>query len=311
VIIASGATWGINAVLRGRLQPGDHVVASFLEHNAVARTLTALAGEGLRVDRVTGDAQGRVEPADFAAASRRETVLWVLNHGSNVNGVAQDLSAFAAAAARRGIPLLVDLAQTAGHLPLDLSLAGIGYAVIAGHKGLGGPMGTGLLVIAPGESLRPVWTGGTGSRSEDLAMPDFFPDRLEPGTTNLPGAAGLLAALESRDAAEAGRRHAAAMGHAGLLVAGLREQGWRVLWGEDLPVFSIDPGDRDPAGLGQALAVGVPPIAVRVGLHCAAWAHERLGTLATGTLRISPGAMLSDEERATVLRAFAQLRDRA
>lgn len=305
-ILTASATEGLNVLLRGILDPGDHVLSSHMEHNATARVLHDLQDKGIDCGRLPGDAEGRLSAGDYLAATRKNTRLWLLNHGSNVNGLLQDLPGIAAAAAERGIPLVLDLAQSAGHVSVDLSQPGIGGAAIPGHKGLGGPMGSALLYIAEAVNPRPLRFGGTGSHSESAVMPIDYPDRFEAGTANLPGAAGLLAAL-SELPNRLGEAYAC-LNSCRDLSAALSDQGWKVHWAGDLPVLSLDCRPGDPAGIAQSLALRKPAIAVRSGLHCAPWAHERLGTLSEGTLRISPGASLSAEERETVITAFAELR---
>jgi len=305
IVLCGSATEGLNTVLHGCLNTGDHVLCSHLEHNAVARVLHAMGEMGVESERIPGDDVGRIDPAEFTARSRGNTAMWVLNHGSNVHGLLQDLPAIARAAENIGIPLVVDLAQSAGHRAVDLSQPGIAAAAIPGHKGLAGPMGSALLYVGTSLHPRPRRQGGTGSFSESASMPEEFPDRLEAGTPNLPGAAGLLSALgllhERLD------DEVRAMRNCRVLTDGLAEQGWETIWAEELPVFSLRSSGWDPAVLAQTLAGLEKSVAVRSGLHCAPWAHERLGTLAEGTLRLSPGATLSDEELSESLSAFAQL----
>ncbi len=308
-ILCGSATEGLNLLLCGVLAPGDHVLCSHLEHNAAARVLHALVDKGIRYQRLTGDDEGRLSPQDFLAASGKDTRIWLLNHGCNVNGLLQDLPAIAAAAADRGIPLILDLAQSAGLQTIDLSLPGIGGAAIPGHKGLAGPMGSALLYISDSLLPRPFRFGGTGSHSESLTMPTEFPDRFEAGTTNLPGAAGLLAALSDLEGKLAGVKQS--LGHCRRFAEELSDQGWILHWAGDLPVVSLDCRPGDPIEVAQALASRARPIAVRAGLHCAPWAHERFGTFPDGTLRISPGPMLSVEEREDAIAAFAEVRRRS
>ena len=186
LVLCGSATEALNTVLQGRLRSGDHVLCSHLEHNAVSRTLHAMGEMGVEHERLPGDDMGRLEPSAFVTRTRGDTAMWVLNHGANVHGLLQDLPAIANAAAEAGIPLLVDLAQSAGHRHLDLSHPGIAAAAISGHKGIAGPMGSALLYVRSDLAIRPLRFGGTGSFSESVAMPDEFPDRLEAGTPNLP-----------------------------------------------------------------------------------------------------------------------------
>ncbi len=307
-VLMPGATWALNAVLRGYLKSGDQVLCSSMEHNAVSRTLAALRQRGVSSRCLAGDASGRIEPGEFAATTEQSTTLWVVNHGGNVNGVLQDLAGIASAAAEAGIPLLVDCAQSAGNVEIDLSHPGIKFAAFAGHKGLRGPMGSGLLYVAPGEELESYCTGGTGGDSSNQAMPVEYPEHMEAGTSNLPGAAGLHAALISSNAAQRAQRLSAALTATRRLSEGLSAMGVEALWAGDLPVLSVMAREgEDPSHIAQMLSMNKPPIAVRSGLHCAPWAHERLGTLRSGTVRLSPAAEISDRELESVLAALEQL----
>ncbi len=194
-ILTSGATYGLNMALRGLLKPGDSVLVSGWEHNAVMRPLHAL-GARVTVPPAAGDS-----PLDAAAlerALRPDTALVVCTHASNVSGAVLPIEAVGAACRRRGVPLLVDASQSAGHIPVDMRAMRADAVAFSAHKGLLGPQGMGALLLtrALAERLEPLVTGGTGSQSDSEEQPRFLPDKLEAGTPNLPGIYGFLAALD-------------------------------------------------------------------------------------------------------------------
>jgi cysteine desulfurase/selenocysteine lyase len=194
VILTPNVTYALNLAIRGLVRPGDRVVVSGMEHNAVMRPLRALERQGVTVAVVACDGEGALDPADWAAALAQPTRLAVINHASNVNGVIQPLAELIALAHAAGVPVLVDAAQTAGVLPLDMAALGPDLLAFTGHKGLQGPPGTGGLVLGAEfdvDLLEPLVRGGTGSRSEFEEQPDVLPDRFESGTANGVGIAGL------------------------------------------------------------------------------------------------------------------------
>lgn len=178
IAFMSNCTDALNTALHGVLRPGDHAVTTSMEHNAVARPLAALKLEGVDYTRIHCDREGFVEPAAIAAAIRGDTRLIALTHASNVSGAVQPLGAILAIARERGVPVLVDAAQTLGSVPLNVEKDGIDLLAFPGHKGLYGPTGTGGLWVREGLDVAPLRQGGTGSRSESEAQPDELPDRL-------------------------------------------------------------------------------------------------------------------------------------
>lgn len=293
LVFTANATQALNTALFGlRLQPGEVVVTSSWEHNAVARPLHALARQGITVRRVPPAAAGPLDLAALEEALRGARLL-VLAHASNVTGAVLPLREAARLAAQRGVTVLVDAAQTAGVEEIDVSW-GLQLVAFAGHKGLYGPQGTGGLYVAPELSLEPLCYGGTGSLSEREEQPLFFPDRLESGTVNTPGLAGLLAGVRfvrrTGLAALRAREETLLQRLRGGLAAipGVR------LWGEYPPPsprtavlsFTVQGLDSAAAALWLEQQAGV---ICRAGLHCAPWAHRTLGTLESGTIRFSPG----------------------
>ncbi|HWI62299.1 MAG TPA: aminotransferase class V-fold PLP-dependent enzyme [Symbiobacteriaceae bacterium] len=309
VLFTSSCTDSINLGLKGLLRPGDHVVTTALEHNALRRPLGALEAQGVKVTRVPTGPDGQVDPADIRALLRHETRLIALAHASNVSGALQPLADIGEIARQAGLYFLVDAAQTAGAHPLHMEQLGIHLLAAPGHKGLLGPQGTGILCVDPAVPLRPIREGGTGSFSSDLAQPDHFPEGFESGTLNLPGIAGLAAGaawLLHVGVAEVHRRE---MALTALLIEGLRRIPGVVVHGPaeraalvSFSVAGIDPGEVEELLDEHYGVVG------RSGLHCNPGCHEHLDTLARGgAMRLSPGPFTTASEIEEAIRAVAAL----
>lgn len=290
VAMPTGCTLGLNLAIHGLVRPGDHVIATAADHNAVLRPLHALACRGIAdLTIIPCDGLGRVDPAAVAAAWRPATRLVACTHASNVTGALQDVPAIAAVAHARGGMLLVDVAQTLGQIPLDVVALGADVVAAPAHKWLHGTAGAGLLWARAGIEPEPLVQGGTGSRSESLDMPAAFLDRMEPGTPDVPALAACAAAaewLEGRGLAATG---AACREIAGECAARLRAIGGvRVFAAPGAPIVSFTVDGYAPAEVAVILeqAAGIE---VRSGFHCAACVHEALGTSAGGTVRASFG----------------------
>ena len=308
VALPVGCTLGLNLAIHGLVQPGDHVIATAADHNAVLRPLHALARRGIAdLTIVPCDGLGRVDPAVVAAAWRPATRLVACTHASNVTGALQDVAAIAAIVHARGGILLVDAAQTLGQIPLDVVALGADIVAAPAHKWLHGTAGVGLLWARAGIEPEPLLQGGTGSRSESLDMPDAFIDRMEPGTPDVPALAALAAAaawLEDRGLAATG---AACRALAAECAARLRSlAGVKVFAAEGAPIVSFTVAGYDPAEVAVILeqAAGVE---VRSGFHCAAAVHEHLGTLAGGTVRASFGPRNDQADVDAVVRVVESL----
>lgn len=197
VIFTPGCTWGLNTILKGYLQPGDHVIVSSLEHNAVMRPLTELTHQGVTFTRIPASATGETRAEDLLPLIQSNTKLVLVSHASNVSGTIFPLEAVAQICKTKNLPLALDGAQSAGHLTIDFAGLGLSALSVPGHKGLLGPQGIGALLLTPAfaEALRPLITGGTGSVSNLEEQPAYLPDKFESGTLNLPGIFGLHAAL--------------------------------------------------------------------------------------------------------------------
>jgi cysteine desulfurase family protein len=283
VVFAPNATHAINLVIQGVLSRGGRVLTSPLEHNAVTRPLKEFAGRyGASFDLLPHFADGRIDPDRIPEVMTSDTVLAVVNHQSNVNGVIQPLREIRE---RLGsVPLMVDASQSLGSIPLSVDDWNIDFLAFTGHKALLGPTGTGGLYLRDPASVVPLVYGGTGSASDSFDMPDMAPDRFEAGTQNIAGIFGLLAALEGKPESLHSREEFRC-----LMEALTRIPSLRVLCAERFDdqgdvVSFFQPG-RDPAALCRSLFDGFG-IETRVGLHCAPLAHQTLGTFPTGAVRV-------------------------
>ena len=310
-IFVPGCTEAINLVLKGTLKHGDRVVVSSVEHNAVVRPLAVLESRGVKVVRVPADAQGRIDPDELEhAVMASPTRMVVCQHASNVTGAVQPIGDIVDIAHEHGAVILVDGAQAAGHLPLDLTVLGADAYAAPGHKGLLGPQGVGVLHLAPGFQPKELVQGGSGGRSEEVAQPDARPDRYEAGTGNGPGIAGLGAAAEylaeNGDAIRARERRLARRLHEGLLdIVGITVLG-PPPGDERVPVVSIAHQKLAPDEIAFALDRRFG-IAVRAGLHCSPWTHLAVGTLETGAVRFGLGWNLADEDVDATLDAMRDI----
>lgn len=313
VILTSGATMGLNLLLQGALGRGGHCIVSSMEHNAVMRPLHHLAERGVTFDRIPCDSEGFLALGALPGLFRANTKLVMLAHGSNVSGTVQDISAVAALCHTRGVPLVVDAAQTAGHLDIDFTALALSALVVPGHKGLLGPGGVGavLLDAAFARTLPPFMTGGTGSASQLEVQPEHMPDKFEAGTPNVPGIYGLLAALEylGQVGLAAIRRHELELmspfleGLKG--IPGVRLAGpWDPL--RRVGVFSLDFLGQDNAQASFRLEQEFG-LLVRCGLHCAPAAHRTLGTYPQGAVRLSTGYATTPVEMEAALEAVRKV----
>lgn len=298
VTFSQNVTESINLALNGLLRPGDHVVTSSVEHNAVMRPLRALEARGVRVTVVPCSTQGVLRADDIAAALTPQTRLIVLNHASNVVGTILPVGEVGLLARRCGTLLLVDTAQSAGAYPIDMQRDKIDLLAFTGHKSLFGPMGSGGLIWGERVNvadIEPLIRGGTGSRSEHEEQPEFLPDLCESGTPNVPALAGLLAGV--RWVRERGipaiREHEMALTQR--LIDGLREIPGVTLYGTGdaglqtaTVTFNIHAMEPSEAGLRLDDEFGV---LCRVGLHCAPAAHRTIGTFPRGAIRFGMSAL--------------------
>jgi cysteine desulfurase family protein len=308
IMFACNATEALNTALFGLLKPGDSVVTTSMEHNAVARPLRVLEARGVTLRIVGCNHKGDLNFSDLKAALAAGVRAVVVGHGSNVTGSLMPIEEIGALAAAAKAIFVVDAAQTAGVEPIAAEAAGISVLAFSGHKGLMGPQGTGGLYVQADLVLEPLRYGGTGSQSESDRQPGFYPDRLESGTPNTPGIAGLLAGV--RFVRETGVETIRSVEQAltARLLSGLAAiPGVRLygpLAGERRgAVVSLTLDGLDSGEVAHRLDRDFG-IACRAGLHCAPWAHRTIGTLATGTVRLSPGYFNTDAEMEEAIQAI-------
>jgi len=315
IVFTLNCTDSLNTVLHGLLQPGDHAVTTVSEHNSVLRPLRHLERtRGITVTTVDVNEAGFFDPASVTAAIRPETRLVAVQHVSNVTGAIQAVADVGAITQERGVRLLVDAAQSAGHVPFRIPDLNADFVACSGHKGLLGPLGTGLLWLEAGRELEvePFRQGGTGSRSELDIQPETMPDRYEAGNHNAPGIVGLDAALGflTERGIDTIQRHEQEL--AGRLCDGLRT----------IPgLHLVDSGDRQRhTGIVSLRSELLPSdelatvlsqhfhIDTRAGLHCAPGMHRRLGTLEhQGTVRLSTGWATTRDDVDAAVDALRQI----
>jgi len=310
LVFTLNATDALNMAIKGAVRPGDHVVVSQMDHNSVLRPLSALARRGVvSLSVAPAEPTGLVTASSVRSCLRPNTRLVVLTHASNVAGTINPVEEIGEMLQDRDILFLLDAAQTAGALPIDLSRMPVDMAAFSGHKGLLGPQGTGALYVRPGLDLEPWREGGTGSRSDKPLHPNGMPERLEAGTPNTPGLAGLGAGIQYLLDAGVSRLREAEIELTGLLLEHLRSiPGLRVLGTgraeHSVGVVSFVAEAVDPADLGHSLDQRYS-IMTRPGLHCAPWAHKALGTFPQGALRLSLGPFNTAEELSATRDAIA------
>jgi cysteine desulfurase / selenocysteine lyase len=302
VAFGANATDALNTAILGLVRPGDHVVATRLDHNSVLRPLHHLAETGVITwDAAPFDARGVVQPDAVEALLRPTTRLVVMSHASNVIGTVQPIAEIARRCAARGIPVVVDAAQSAGQVPIDMAAMGVGALAFTGHKSLYGPSGIGGLVVMPWLDVATSRFGGTGMDSASLVHTPSYPLRLEAGTLNLLGVLGLGEGLDF----VAGEGVAAIHAREARLLARLRD-GLAAIDGVTL--YRADGGLDDRVAVLACNVAGVHPqdvgaildgdfdIAVRVGVHCAPLVHRDLGTIERGAVRFSLGAFTTEAD---------------
>ncbi len=311
VVFTHNCTMALNTVIRGLAEPYGRVLISDLEHNAVWRSTFALDRHHPRVDIAAWSLDEEETVENFRRAIRPDTRLLVCTHASNVFGVTMPIRRLAALAHEHGIPMCVDGAQSAGVLPIDMERDGVDYLCVAAHKGLYAPMGTGLLLCRDGTNVPPLVRGGTGSLSRYPQQPEELPDRLESGTPNIPGIAGLLAGLRfvrQRGRERIYRHEMALVGRLYDRLASCKNMRLytpRPVAGQSVPLLSVNVAGH--ASEEVAAALDARGIAVRAGLHCAPLAHRHFGTLPDGTVRLAPSAFSTAEEVEKICKLFHQI----
>lgn len=303
VILTANATHGLNLAIKSLVEPGDTVVISGYEHNAVTRPIHAIGDVSVRI--VNGSLfqpEQMVEGFRHAVDPKVKAVICA--HVSNVFGYELPIDDIASICREQGVPLVVDASQSAGILPIDMEKWGAAYVAMPGHKGLYGPQGTGLLLCGKGRIPEPLLQGGTGSMSKNQDMPDFLPDRMEAGTHNVHGAAGLLAGLRFVKGYRPGRIAEYEGGLMSALAKGLSGSGKYKVFSGGGSVLSVVPLELAPEELADRLAA--KGVAVRAGLHCAPLAHITAGTSETGTVRFSASVFNTMQEVKQVLKLLGR-----
>ncbi|MBN1366649.1 MAG: aminotransferase class V-fold PLP-dependent enzyme [Dehalococcoidales bacterium] len=314
VIFTGNATHALNLAIKGILKPGDRVVTTSMEHNSVMRPLRYLEKQGVCLDIVRCAADGSLNIKDIAAAIDLKTKLVVITHASNIVGTILPVAEVCAAAHNTGALVLVDAAQTAGAIPIDMKTMGIDLLAFTGHKELQGPTGIGGLVISDDFDIlqmEPLLCGGTGSRSEFEEQPDDLPDKYESGTGNLVGIAGLEAGLKwitARGINEIRTYHQKLTRH---LIDGLSAITGVKIYGTLSPEnsvsivsFTIEGKRVSEIGLRLDEEYGV---LARVGLHCAPAAHKTIGSFPEGTVRFAPGIFTTADDIEEVIQAISRI----
>lgn len=304
-------TEALNVALTGILHPGDHLIISSMEHNALARPAHAIADKGVEITIIPCDPSGRLDTKILLSAIKKSTKMVGMLHASNVTGTIQPVEQVGRICRDAGILFLLDAAQSAGCLPIDVERQYIDILAFTGHKGLLGPQGTGGLFLRPGLEIIPLKTGGTGSRSEHLRQPDFMPDSLESGTLNTPGIVGLGAGVRfiQQQGLEAIRSHERQL--IDILLNGLKEIGKVKIYGPEdstdrTAVVSFNIEDVDSGKVSYILETEFG-IVTRAGLHCAPLAHRTIGTLQQGACRLSPGYFNTESEMSSVITVIAEI----
>jgi cysteine desulfurase family protein len=293
IAFTANATEAINLGLFGLLLPGDRVVTTSMEHNAVVRPLKALSDRGVDVIRVIADSLGFVNLAEIRNACVPGTRLLMMNHCSNVTGTLQAIEQIGPWCRQQGIIFMVDAAQSAGVFPIHVDEMAIDLLAVPGHKSLLGPPGTGFLYVRNGLDLCPLLYGGTGNFSQSATQPIEMPERLESGTLNTIGLAGLKAGIEFIESVGLDLIRSHEQRLVSQLIGGLSALDGVTLYGplSTLPrggALSFNVKSMDPSTLGFRLDREYD-ICCRVGLHCAPEVHGSIGTLPEGTVRLSPG----------------------
>jgi cysteine desulfurase/selenocysteine lyase len=314
VVFTANATQAINLVLRGLLKPGDNVVTTAMEHNAVMRPLRFLEKQGIKIKIAPCASDGSLDVQQMAGLINSSIRLVVILHASNVCGTILPVEEVISIAHQYRVPVLVDCSQSAGVIPIDSQKWAVDFVAFTGHKELLGPTGTGGLIISPGfdtGSLVPLTFGGTGSRSESQEQPEELPDKYESGTLNLIGLAGFSAGLHwiKRKGIDAIRDHAKTLTTA--LISGLSVIPGVKVFGTHEPDNSIAVVSFTIAGK-KVSEVGFRldeeyGILSRVGLHCAPAAHRTIGSFPEGTVRLSPGIFNTMEEIDQTLQAIRKV----
>lgn len=302
VTFTQNVTMSLNMVIKGLLKAGDHILVSSMEHNAVMRPLTQLLDKGITFDIISCDVTGSIQLESIETLIRPNTVAMIINHASNVCGTVQPIESIGPICKAHNLHFIVDAAQTAGVIPINVKACHIDALCFTGHKGLLGPQGIGGIILTKeiAQILTPLIAGGTGSFSHLETMPTHMPDAFEAGTLNLPGIIGLNEGLSYIESVGMKNIHNHELALTKTFLEGLRSiTGINIIGKQDIQdrtaVVSITIDGMDPASIAYELE-STYHIMTRVGLHCAPRAHQTLGTYSEGTVRFSFGYANTLEE---------------
>lgn len=313
VIFTLNATDSLNIAIKGILKENDHVIVSSMEHNSVLRPIYALSQEkGVTYDMVYGNVYGYVSAEDIEKAIKPNTALIILTHASNVCGTVNPIREVGAIARKHNIPFLVDASQSAGILPIDVEKDNIDILATAGHKGLYGPVGVGVLYVKDASKINTIKEGGTGSNSMDLKQPSVLPDKFESGTINTVGIMGLMAGINFINKIGLDEIAAHEKKLTGMMIErlaftnGVSVYGY-LHTGNRLGVVSFNISGVDSVEVAKYLDEKYN-IAVRAGYHCAYTAHQTIGTETLGTVRASVGALNTASDIETLCNAVKEIK---
>ena len=292
IIFTSNATEALNIGIKGILDRGDHVISTVIEHNSVLRPLKTMSKIGVEVTLIACDKAGFINPLDIKDEIKHNTKAIVINHASNVLGSVQDINTIGKIAKKYGVIFMVDASQSAGCIDIDVKRDNIDLLAFPGHKGLLGPQGTGGLYIGEGLNLKTIKEGGTGSSSNSMNQPIELPDKLESGTLNTPGIAGLCEGVKFIKKIGVANIYKEEMLLIEHLLKELKKLSFVKIYGtkalnNNLSVLSFNIDGVDASRVGEEL--NEAGIAIRTGYHCAALIHKVIGTEYLGTIRVSPG----------------------
>jgi cysteine desulfurase family protein len=313
VVFTAGATDSLNLAINGLFRPGQHVITTAMEHNSVLRPLYRLEEQGVELTILPADGLGRVSPEALRSAIRPNTAGMVCTHASNLCGNVLPVAAFAQIIHQHHGIFVLDAAQTAGSLPLDMEELGVDVLCAPGHKGLLGPQGVGVLALRPGILPRPLRVGGSGVQSYLKTQPPQLPTALEAGTLNLPGIAGLSAALtwrsEQQDSRPTRAQRLAEQFYRGVVaLPGVQCYGDYGDFAQRAPVVALNLTGVDSGRVADALEQRFG-IAVRAGAHCAPLAHQTFGTQRQGAVRFSFSSFNREDEVEQAVLALKMLEE--
>lgn len=313
VTFTQNVTMSLNMVIKGLLKAGDHILVSSMEHNAVMRPLTQQLDKGITFDIIPCDVTGSIQLESIETLIRPNTVAMIINHASNVCGTVQPIESIGAICKAHNLHFILDAAQTAGVIPIDVKACHINALCFTGHKGLLGPQGIGGIILTKeiAQILTPLIAGGTGSFSHLETMPTHMPDAFEAGTLNLPGIIGLNEGLSYIESVGMKNIHNHELTLTKTFLEGLRSiTGINIIGKQDIQdrtaVVSITIDGMDPASIAYELE-STYHIMTRVGLHCAPRAHQTLGTYPEGTVRFSFGYTNTHENVEVTLSALNRI----